>query len=427
VAQTLTDAIVKALPVPEKGNKVYYDDDVRGFGCRVTAGGARAFVLNYRVRGSGRERRYTIGDANAKNWTTVAARKEAGRLRREIDAGGDPLADLEAEREAPTVSELIDRFITEHVTARLRPSSAKSYRILIEKHLRPFFGKHTKVSDVTYADIDALHRKITSTGSPYAANRSLAVMSKMFGLAVRWGMRDKNPVRGVQRNPEGRRRRYLDGAELGRLVVALAACPDQQVANIVRVALLTGARIGEIFAMRWADLSTTEERDKSGHVGRRWIWSKPAAATKQKAEHTIPLSAPAAQLLAEIRAQQTAKHKPLGEFVFPTVASKTGHFVNIEKSWGAICRAAGIEGLRLHDLRHSFASQLVSRGASLPLIGALLGHSNPSTTARYSHLFDDPLRAAVDSVGSLIEAAGMPPGANAGKIKPFPKGGPRGR
>jgi integrase len=136
------------------------------------------------------------------------------------------------------------------------------------------------------------------------------------------------------------------------------------------------------------------------------VWSKPPSSTKQKEHHQVPLSAPALQLLSEIQRRQ----KRAGErsrFVFPGIGG-TGHLVEIKKSWAQICKAAGIEGLRVHDLRHSYASQLVSGGASLPLIGALLGHSNPTTTARYAHLFHDPLKAATEKVGAVIAAAGKP-------------------
>ena len=136
-------------------------------------------------------------------------------------------------------------------------------------------------------------------------------------------------------------------------------------------------------------------------------WTKPGATTKQKTDHVVPLSAPARQLLSEIRERQTAKKKVLPEFVFPG-AGNTGHVVEIKKAWRSLCKAADIHGLRIHDLRHSFASQLASGGASLPLIGALLGHTQPSTTHRYAHLFQDPQRAAVEKVAAIIAAAGQP-------------------
>jgi integrase len=403
----LTDASIKRLPLPARGSKIYPDGDVAGFGCRVTAAGARAYILRYRVKGSGRERTFTIGDCG--DWPAAAARAEAKRLRRFIDQGGDPLGDIEEARAAPTVADLIERFDEEHIEPRLRPMSQRHYRMLIERHVRPHFGAHVKVADVSFADLDQLHQKISKSGARYAANRVIAICSKMFALSIRWNMRDSNPAKGVGRNYETKRKRYLTGDELARLTAALAAYSDQSVSNIIRLLLLTGARSGEVRAMRWDGIDLGAG-----------IWSKRGSETKQKVDHSVPLSAPARMLLTEIAAKQK---RPLGTWVFPSNANPTGHVVTLERAWHTICKAAGITGLRIHDLRHSFASQLASGGASLPLIGALLGHSNPTTTARYAHLFDDPLRKAVESVGAVVAAAGK----DAATVGAFPKGGRHGR
>jgi integrase len=361
----------------------------------VTAAGHRSFVLNYRTRG-GRERRYTIGDAGGEGgWTIGAARIRARELRRLIDGGGDPLGEIEAEREAPTVADLIERFEQEHLT-RKRASTAAEYKHILDKHVGPHFGEHVKVADVTHDDIIRLHSRITKAGHPYRANAMVRVASKMFSLATRWNMRPDNPCRGIERNYESKRRRYLSGDELARLTAALAKHPDKQSANVFRLLLLTGARRGEVLAMRWADIDFGAK-----------LWSKQASTSKQRQDHVVPLSAPTLQLLSEIRAAQSSKKRALGEYVFPG-RGNAQHVVNVKRAWRSICKAAKISALRVHDLRHSFASQLASGGASLPLIGALLGHSNPTTTARYSHLFDDPQRKAVETVAAIIVAAGRP-------------------
>ena len=247
------------MPVPKKGNRVTYDNEVTGFGARVTAGGARSFILNYRTR-SGRERRYTIGQCG--DWSTTAARNEAKRLRRLVDEGGDPLADLEAEREAPTVADLCDRFEAEHLP-RKRASTAADYGRILRNHIRPHFGAHIKVREVEFAHIDALHRKITKGGHHYRANAAVRVASKMFALAVRWAMRPDNPCKHVERNQETKRKRYLSGDELKRLTQALAAHPDKQTANTIRLLLLTGARRGEVLAAKWASLISAPARGPS--------------------------------------------------------------------------------------------------------------------------------------------------------------------
>ena len=377
---------MRRLPAPKQGKTITVDADVPGFGIRITANGARSYVLRYTTR-AGRERTYTIGDATI--WRTTYARDKARELRREIEDGGDPLGDIEAERAAPTVADLIERFRAEHLPKK-RPRTALEYGYLLKLHVEPHFGQHAKVADVLHEDIDALHRKITKTGSPYAANRCVAVLSKMFSLAIKWRMRESNPVKGIEKNREYHRRRYLTGDELVGLTKALAKHPDKGAADAIRLLLLTGARRGEVLSMRWDNVADG-------------VWSKPPSSTKQREHHQVPLSAPAQELLADIRKRQ----RPRTDFVFPSHGA-TGHRVELKKDWAQITKAAGIEGLRIHDLRHSYASQLVSGGASLPLIGALLGHSNPLTTARYAHLMRDPLKEATERVGAVIAAAGKP-------------------
>jgi integrase len=385
----LDAGVVRRLPAPTEGNVIYFDDEVPGFGVRVTAGGFKAFIFNYRTT-SGRQRRYTIGACS--DWSCTEARAKAKRLRHDVDDGGDPLADIEAEREAPTMVALCDRFEAEHLPLK-RASTQDAYQRMLRLHVRPFFGA-IKVQDVRHEDVDRLHRAVTKNAGPYMANRVVAVLSKMFSLAIRWHMRADNPAKGVERNNELRRQTYLKGDELVRLIQALAGHGDKRTADVIRLLLLTGCRRGEALSARWADINLAAG-----------IWSKPASSTKQAKPHEVPLSAPALQLLSEIQAQQTARRKPLGTFVFPGGGDR-GHVVEIKKGWRAICKAAGITGLRIHDLRHSYASQLVSSGASLPLIGALLGHSSPTTTARYAHLQSDPLRKATETVGAVITAAG---------------------
>jgi integrase len=388
----LTDKIVKQLCAPGRGNKVTYDAEIKGFGCRVTAAGGRAFVLNYRRKGDGRERRYTIG--NFPDWGTAAAREEAKRLKREVDAGGDPVGAHQESRAAATVADLADRFLQEYAP-RKRPSTQRDYRQQIAVDIKPAIGR-MKVVGVSYADIDALHRKITARGSPIHANRVLALLSKMFSLAILWRMRSDHPVKGIERNSEAERHRYLSGAELTRLTAALDGLRDQGAANAVRLLLLTGARRGEVLAARWADF------DLDGGV-----WTKPGATTKQKTTHRVPLSAAARQLLGEMKAQTGDS-----EWLFP--ARFTPHRLDIDDAWGILRKTAGIPDVRLHDVRHTFASVLASSGLSLPIIGQLLGHTTAQTTLRYSHLLDDPLRQATERAAAVIT------GAKPAEVVPLP-------
>jgi integrase len=392
VAERLTDKLVAALAPPPKGNRIRWDGG-SGFGVRVTSAGARAFVLRYR-NAAGRDTQITIGSPPA--WNVAKARKHADRLRHQVDSGFDPLAERKSTRGAPTVAELADRFEAEHLIRR-RPKTARDYRALLRLYIRPAMGTF-KVASVKLSDVERLHRKIAPT-APYMANRAVAVLSKMFALAIKWEMRVDNPTKGIERAPEVKRQRFLSPAEIVRLSEVLASHPEQVSANVVRLLLLTGARRGEVLSARW------DQFDLTGGV-----WVKPAATTKQKADHRIPLSAPSLQLLAGMKIEadlendRRVRHKlPAQRFLFP---GKEGHPLSeIKHFWATVREKAGITGVRLHDLRHTHASILASLGLSLPIIGALLGHTQPATTARYTHLLDDPLRVATERLGAIVTGA----------------------
>jgi integrase len=378
----LTEAIVKRLPGPDPllGKKtrcrVFYDDQVVGFGVQVNASGGRSFILNYSFQG--RERRKTIG--STKDWNTASARTEAKRLRRLIDLGTDPMAEMDAKRGAPTVEDLCARYVHEHLPKK-RPRAAFDDQSMIARDIRPGF-RHRRVSEVTFSDVDALHRAITIRAR-YRANRVLALLSKMFSLAIKWGWRADNPCRGVERNAENRRQQFLSPREIEKLWDWLDGHKDREGANIVKLLLLTGARSGEVFSMRWAHLDLDAG-----------VWTKPAATTKQAREHRVPLSPSAVTLLREI------KPKPFpGEYVFP---ANSGYRKNIRPTWRRARQMLRRPELRVHDLRHTYASVLASAGLSLPVIGALLGHTQASTTNRYSHLFDETLRKATEQVADVV-------------------------
>jgi integrase len=396
MSQKLSDQLVRRLPTPpaERGNCIAYDTAVKGFGCRVTAAGARSFILNYRRKADGLERRFTIG--SFPDWSVAAAREEAKRLKREVDGGGDPVGEDREQREAPTVNDLIDRLEEEHLP-RKRASTADDYKRMLSLHVRPALGKR-KVASLSFSDVDKLHRDLTKRSGPYRANRTIAVLSKACSLAMQWKYLAANPCKGVERNDEAKRRRYLSPDELQRFSKALAEHDDRDAADIFRLLLLTGARRGEVLAARWADIDL-----ETG------TWTKPGATTKQKTEHSVPLSAPARQLLAGRQREDDDS-----EFVFP--GRNRGHRINVKSNWARLCKAAKIANLRIHDLRHSHASLLASAGVSLHTIGHLLGHTQAQTTHRYAHLLDDPLRAATEKVGAII--VGKP----AAKVMPLNKG-----
>jgi integrase len=388
----LTDVFVRGLSPPDHGNRIHWDAGdpkkaIVGFGCRITEKGARSFVLRYYI--AGRERRLTIG--SCPTWGVGAAREEAKRLLRDIDRGGyDPLAERVRDREAPTVNDLCTRYLAEHAAVRKGVRSRIEDERLIRQWIKPELGNR-KVGEIRRSDVEKLHRKI-SERTPTRANRCKTLLSTMFSLVVRWEMRADNPASGVQKNYEEPRHRYLTGDELRRLTEALAALPNQQAANVVRLLLLTGSRRGETLAATWSQFDLEQG-----------IWTKPSSHTKQKKLHRIPLSAPARLLLAEMRA--AAQHPT---YLFPERGGDKP-ISDVKRAWETIRKTAQIDA-RLHDLRHSYASILASAGLSLPVIGALLGHTQPGTTARYAHLFDDPLRAATEKAGEVISGNGDKPG-----------------
>jgi integrase len=408
----LTNAIVKDLQSkPGKKQWIKSDHDkgddpsktCRGFGVKVMASGRKTYVVSYYFDGV--EREYVIGDSEA--LTCAEARKKAREVRQKAKDGTDPQGQRVAAREAPTVRELAKRAVEDHFSKR-RPSTRrdvygdhvdeKGYPAggQIAKWIIPTLGG-LKVADIRPAHVEALHAKVTKAGSPIRANRCVATLSKMMSLAIRWEYRPENtnPCKGaIERNPETKRKRYLSPAELVRLSEALSTHSNQRTADLIRLLTLTGARRGEAMAAKWADIDL-----EAG------IWNKPGSTTKQKTDHHLPLSAPALQLLLRMKeaAEQKAREgrSEASPYLFPG-RDGTGCLRDIKKSWAALRKAAAIESARLHDLRHTVASVLVSSGASLPLIGAILGHSNPGTTARYSHLYTDPLREAAERVGAIV-------------------------
>ena len=232
----LTNRTIAKLPVPARGNRISYDDEIGGFGCRVTAAGNRAFVLNYYRRADGRERRITIG--GFPEWSAAAAREEAKRLKREIDGGADPVGAYQESRAAPTMADLCTRFLADYVP-RKRPSTQRSYRHQIRADILPAIGR-AKVAAVTHADVDAFHHRL-SVRVPTHANRMIAVLSKMFSLSVRWGWRIDNPCKGIERNEEAKatpipNRRRAQATDQG-----VRQIRGRERSQCVRLLLLTGA------------------------------------------------------------------------------------------------------------------------------------------------------------------------------------------
>jgi len=368
----------------------------------VFLSGRKGFILIYRA--AGRQRRMTIG--TWPSWSVVAAREEAKRLKRDIDRGEDPMDDRTNARHAPVVKDLIVRFIDEHLP-KLAVTNAKDQISMLNGLVLPDW-RTRKVADITPTDVDRLLTKIAlgrarpsktapkakrktplkpAKPTPVRANRLGEVLRKMFSLAVTWKMRTDNPATAFRKRPETARERFLSFEEIQRLADALCADADQRAAGIIRLCMLTGARCGE------ARTATFDQFNLD-----LAIWTKQAAYTKQRRVHRVPISHEAVALI-RLRITAVPKGCP---FLFP--GDVPGQpVVDLKRFWERMRVQAEIPDVRIHDLRHTFASLLVSGGASLEMIGRLLGHTQIGTTQRYAHLIDSPLRAGVNAVGEMLK------------------------
>ena len=283
----------------------------------------------------------------------------------------------------PTMHDLFKRYERDFLP-RLAKTGQRDARRYFEVWILPHLGSK-KIAEVTFADCELIHRK-ASERTPTTANRIIATLRRCLNLAVRWGWIDRNPARGVELNCENQRDRFLNADELDRLLNALDRHPQQDSADAIKLMLFTGCRRSEALSAKW------EQFDENLKV-----WTKPASGTKQRRRHRVPISKSVAALLRVRKSRLEGVDTP---YVFP---SRTGTALKeVRRTWARVLKEAEIEGFRLHDLRHTFASLAVSNGNSLPVIGASLGHTQTQTTARYAHLYDAPLLDAAEQVSDAI-------------------------
>jgi integrase len=396
MAQTqITKSFVDGVQ-PGNRDRFYYDSAVTGFGLKVTPRGKKVFIFEYRI--GRRTRRQTLGKYG--DWTVYSARKEAERLRGLVRSGGDPASEKRAARVGATMTEALAEFDSRHIKQHLKVTTARGYRQIISREVLPNLGRQ-KLTDIEQRDISKLHS--TKHDNPYLANRILAVLSKFFNWCEAEGARPvgSNPCKRITRFKEEARERFMSPAEMMRFADALdaeqAAGSSPFAFAALRLLLLTGARRDEILTLRW------EYVDLGGN--RLWL---PDSKTGKKAVFLPPA---AVELLAHL---PRVEGNP-----FVIVGSKAGgHLVGLRKIWTRARRRAGLDDVRIHDLRHSFASAAVANGMSLPMLGKLMGHKSVQTTARYAHLADDPLRLASSQVGGVIadamQGGGSPPMGSGG-------------
>jgi len=403
----ITKRTVDALQ-PSCNEFTVWDNAVTGFGVRVRPSGAKSYVVVYRA-GAGRGapvRRYTI--AAVGKITSERARTRAKIILGAVAHGHDPANQKTDERGMPTVAELADSFMSDHVTVKRKGRTAEFYRDILDRIVKPAVGT-SKADKLNRAQVGRIHSSLADT--PFQANRVLAVVSSMYTFAARAGIvpDGTNPARGIDKFKENRRERFLTGEELERLgsairegeTVGIPWAVDESKVNAkhvpkakrstkvaplaaaaLRLLLFTGCRLREILHLRWEYVDVE-----------RGCLFLPDSKSGRK---TIILNAPALAVLSGL--------DRLGSYVILGDGPEKPR-ADLKRPWKAVSKRAGLAGVRLHDLRHTYASFGAGGGLGLPIIGKLLGHTQASTTQRYAHLDADPLRRASEIIGGRIAAA----------------------
>jgi integrase len=396
---------------------------VRGFGVVAFRNGGKCYIAQYRK--DGRSRRTRIGEHG--RLTPEEARREARKVLGAVEGGRDPIAERRAAREVRTFKAVATDFLQLHVRAKRKARTADEYERILAQHVIPAFGSK-RIVDLRRADVAKLHGKLSA--SPYQANRAVALVSAVWNWAAR---RDEvsfadNPARAVERFAEKGRERFLTSEELARLgevlregeSVGLPYSVDETrptskhapkadhrrkkldpfAVAAIRLLILTGARLREILDAQWSQLDLE-----------RGVLFLADSKTGKK---PLYLSAAAQAVLASIPRVKGNPHIIAGTLEGAPRA-------DLNKPWRSVRKAAQLDGVRVHDLRHSFASFGAGASLGLPIIGKLLGHSQAATTHRYAHLDADPLRRAADTIGNTIAAA--MDGGRTGNVVQLPKKG----
>jgi integrase len=383
---------------------VLWDQRLRGFGLRVRPSGAKSYVVIYRT-GYGRAgmvRRITLGRPG-RSLTPELARKKAIAILGAVAKGDDPADERAKARREMTVAQLCDLYLAEGCETKSKSTLATD-RGRIERHIKPLIGRK-RIGEVTRGDIERFLRDVAIgktkadvrtrprgraivEGGRGTATRTVGLLGGIFSFAIAQGLRPDNPVRGVKRYRGRKGEKFLSPAELAQLGEQLRDF-DVKGANpgaiaIIRLLAFTGARKNEIAGLRWKEVDFAHNCLRLGN--------------SKTGPKIVALGAPAQKVLAGLPRDRNAV------WVFPA-SYGLGHFQGVEKVWRRLRIAAGFPNLRLHDLRHSFASMGLAGGDALPVIGALLGHTDVATTARYAHLADDPVRMAADRISGAIAAA----------------------
>ena len=385
----LTKRFVEATEIKEKAYCLF-DELIPGFCIRISPKGKRYYYFQY-IKNKVRKR-ILLGQHGI--ITSEQAREEAIARLGDVKIGGDPHKIKIDKKLEPLIKDVSKRFMDEHAIVHCRATTQKGYHRYLNKHILPFFG-NMKVSEVTRADISLFHNSLQKT--PYEGNRCLEVISKMFNLAETWGLRSDhtNPCYGVKKFPMKARERYLTSEEakkLGDTLDKVKQYPEENLAAVycIQLLLLTGCRLSEIRTLKWEYIDYENK-----------LLRLPDSKTGAK---TVYAGSTVMDLLEEIKSNQ---NRPQDNPYVIWGKHPNSCLNNVQKAWRRFRKLAGLEGVRIHDLRHSFASFAVNNGTSLAMIGKLLGHTQVQTTARYAHLMAEPMIATAESVtnglGSLLK------------------------
>lgn len=375
----ITKRFVESItPDPEKV-LIFWDSELKGFGVIVRPRGRQTYCVQYR-NAQRALKRLKLGVHG--QVTTEEARALAKQHLGRVSHGEDPLTEKKKCKHLPSMKELAQDYV-ERYGPRKRQRSLREDQKLLRHVILPTLGEK-KVVHLSRREIEAFHLQLERT--PYQANRVLALLSKMFSLAIAWGWRTDHPVKGIPRFSEEKRERWLDTKEIARLWHILDGYPQRPAAFLVKLLLLTGARKNELLQATWDHFDL-----EAG------VWTKPSLLTKQKRREHLPLSEEALHVLQELK--KLALQPP---YSFPG-REKGKPLKNADAFWQDVRKKADLPEVRIHDLRHTHASHLVSSGLSLSIVGKLLGHTQAATTQRYAHLADEPLRAAAALFGSKVK------------------------
>ena len=378
----LTKRYVDGLAAPER-ELFLWDESLPGFGLRLMTSGVKTYQLQYRDS-EGRSYRTTLGRHSVLG--LYGARRLARQKMAAALLGQDPTAGKSPIPKGPTFAELADRYLRQHAEVYKKNRSVHEDGRLLRKVILPRLGLED-VPSITRADVATLHYSLVAT--PVQANRVLALVSKMFNLAEVWELRPDgtNPCRHLKKYPEKKRQRYLSTLELSRLGDVLTAAEgagneSPQVILAIRLILLTGARHNEVLTLRWQDVDAE-----------RGALTLPDSKTGRK---EIVLAAPTAQLL------EAASRRSGSPWVVPG-RDPAKHLFSLNGPWRRLRLNAGLADVRIHDLRHTFASTAVGLGLGLPVLAGLLGQTQLATTQRYAHLDLDPRRRAAEAVAGQLD------------------------